>query len=297
MFKYNFFLKTWQRDNIFLFNDCRLLIQDIKSGQFDMVLDVSLNSFMGFLAWAAGIPRRVGFDYKGRGRFLTQKIPLEGYENRHVVEYYLDLLAQIGVPVVHKSMELPLTTADMDWAAGFLEDNGVFGRGQVIGLVPGGGESWGKDASCKRWSAERFAKLADKLIEKSAAQIILLGGPTEAGLCGSVARGMNNPCVSACGKTSLSQFAALAKRCALIVANDGGPLHVAAASGSKTVSIFGPVDEVVYGPYPAQGHKVVKKDLPCQPCYRRFRRADCGHIRCLNDLTVEEVFKKVEEIL
>ena len=273
------------------------LIQDIKSGQFDMVLDVSLNSFMGFLAWAAGIPRRVGFDYKGRGRFLTQKIPLEGYEGRHVVDYYLDLLTAIGVPVTHRTIELSLTREDTDWADRFLLESRISGRGPVIGFAPGGGESWGKDASCKRWSAERFAKLADKLIEKFTAQIILLGGSTEAGLCDSVARGMKNPCVSACGRTSLSQFAALTKQCALIVTNDGGPLHVAVAAGSKTVSIFGPVDEVVYGPYPADGQKVVKKDLPCQPCYRRFRRADCEHIRCLNQLSMEEVYRKVEEIL
>lgn len=273
------------------------LIYDIKSRQFDMVLDVSLNSFMGFLAWTAGVPRRVGFDYKGRGRFLTQKIPLGGYEGRHVVDYYLDLLTAIGVPVRHKTLEFPLTAQDTAWAVGFLAENRIPGHGPVIGLVPGGGESWGKDASCKRWPAECFAKLADKLIEKFNAQIILLGGSAEAGLCDSVARDMNNTCVSACGKTSLSQFAALTRRCALIVANDGGPLHVAVASGSKTVSIFGPVDEAVYGPYPAQGHQVIKKDLPCQPCYRRFRRADCRHIRCLNELTVEEVLRKVEEIL
>ena len=288
------------------------LIQEIKSGQFDMVLDVSWNRFMGFLAWSAGIRRRVGFDYKGRGLFLTQKIPLEGYEGRHVVDYYLDLLAEIGVTVAHKRMEFFLTREDTDWAAKFLAENDISGRpptrlsaeprdgeagGPVIGLVPGGGESWGKNASLKLWPAQRWAKLADKLIEKSAAQIILLGGSTEAGLCDSVARDMNNPCVSACGKTSLSQFAALIQRCALIVANDGGPLHVAVAVGSKTVSIFGPVDDAVYGPYPADGQKIVKKDLSCQPCYRRFRRADCGHIRCLNDLTVEEVFRKVEEIL
>ncbi len=291
----------------------KLLIKDINSGRFDTVLDVSLNNFMGFLTWAAGIPRRVGFDYKGRGFFLTQKNPLEGYEDKHVVEYYLDLLQGMGVPVPNKALELPLSAEDTAWAGRFLEENHISGRppvpqsgtqsgtclagGPVIGLVPGGGESWGKDASCKRWSAERFAKLADKLIEKFTAQIILLGGSTEAGLCDSVARGMKNPCVSACGKTSLSQFAALTQRCALIVTNDGGPLHVAVAAGSKTASIFGPVDEIVYGPYPSGIHKVIKKDLACQPCYRSFRRADCAHIRCLNELTVEEVFGKVEEIL
>lgn len=273
------------------------LMGDIRKEQFELALDVSMNSFMGFLAWAARIPRRVGFDYKGRGFFLNKKIFLDGYEDKHVVDYYLDLLAEIGVPVRQKMMELPLSAEVMEWVAKFLEGNHISGRGPVIGLVPGGGESWGKDALYKRWPAERFAKLADKLIEKSAAQIILLGSSAESELCQEVARGMRHPCLSACGKTSLSQFAALTRQCSLVVTNDGGPLHVAVAAGGKTVSIFGPVDEGVYGPYPAQGHKVVKKNLACQPCYRRFRRASCEHIRCLADLSVEEVFGKVEEIL
>ena len=272
-------------------------VQSIKDERFDIVLDVSLSGFTAFLTWWIGIPYRVGFDYKRRGFFLNKKIPFKGYEDKHVVEYYLDLLRAIDVPVKHKALELPLTKEDMDWASRFLKENGVPGRGPVIGLVPGGGESWGKEAVYKRWPTGSFAKLADKLIEKSSAQIILLGGPAESQLCEEIVRGMRNPCLSLCGKTSLTQFAALAKQCSLIVTNDGGPLHVAVATGSKTVSIFGPVDDVVYGPYPLEGHMVVKKDLACQPCYRRFRRAQCEHIRCLKQLSVEEVIGKVEAIL
>ncbi len=272
-------------------------VQGIKDEHFDIVLDVSLSGFTAFLTWRIGIPYRVGFDYKRRGFFLNKKIPFKGYEDKHVVEYYLDLLREIGVPVAHRALELSVVKEDTDWASGFLKENGVSGRGPVIGLVPGGGESWGKEAVYKRWPAEYFAKLADKLIEKSNAQIILMGGPAESQLCQEIVSKMRHPCLSACGKTSLSQFAALTRQCSLIVANDGGSLHVAVATGSKTVSIFGPVDDVVYGPYPVAGHTVVKKNLACQPCYRRFRRAKCEHIRCLNDLAVEEVFRKVEAVL
>jgi ADP-heptose:LPS heptosyltransferase len=69
------------------------------------------------------------------------------------------------------------------------------------------------------------------------------------------------------------------------------------AAGTRTVSVFGPVDERVYGPYPPEGHLVVKKGVPCQPCYRRFRMTDCGHISCLQLLEVEEVWEAVEKIL
>ncbi len=273
------------------------LVIDIRKERFDIVLDVSLNSFMGFIGWAAGIPKRIGFNYKGRGFFLNKQIFLAGYQDRHVVEYYLDLLAEISVPVSQQRMEFPLTVQDIQWAEQFVQENCAMGTGPIIGLVPGGGESWGKDARYKRWPAQCFSKLADKLIEKLEAQIILMGACLEANLCREVVHGMNYPCIDVCGKTSLSQFAALTKQCVLMVVNDGGPLHVAVAAGAKTVSIFGPVDEVVYGPYPIEGQKVLKKNIACQPCYRQFRRASCDHIRCLNELSVDEVFEKVAEFL
>ena len=92
-------------------------------------------------------------------------------------------------------------------------------------------------------------------------------------------------------------MAALFEQCRLAIVNDAGPLHVAVAVGVKTVSIFGPVDPKIYGPYPAEGHSVVQKDLPCQPCYRRFCMANCEHISCLSELSVEEVYRKVKGIL
>ncbi len=282
----------------------RRLIQDIRDERFDTVMDVSLNTFMGFLSWAGGIPRRIGYDYKGRGIFLTQKIPLAGYEDRHVVEYYLDLLGEIGVSIQHRETEFPLTAQDMDWAGSFLKGNHILvhppngeAGGPVIGLVPGGGESWGRDAGYKRWPVECFAKLADKLIENKSATIILMGGQNEAELCGQTASLMNYCPLTAVGKTTLGQFAALTQKCSLVVVNDGGPLHVAVAVGAKTVSIFGPVDEKVYGPYPVGNHKVVAKNLACRPCYRQFRKASCEHISCLRQITVEDVLERVEEIL
>jgi ADP-heptose:LPS heptosyltransferase len=105
------------------------------------------------------------------------------------------------------------------------------------------------------------------------------------------------PIFDAVGQTSLLQMAALLQLCRLAIVNDGGPLHIAVAAGVKTASIFGPVDPVVYGPYPSEGHIVIKKGLACQPCYRQFRKADCSHLSCLRDLSVEEVFFKLERSL
>jgi lipopolysaccharide heptosyltransferase II len=291
------FQKIYQKSKIGYLKRLGGLAREIQKERFDAVIDVSLNGLMGFLTWLSGIKHRIGFDYKGRGWLLTGRVTLKGYEEKHVVDYYLGLLEKIGVPVFSRALEFPLRDQDLVWADEFLKDNGIARQNPVIGLVPGGGGSWGKDAFYKRWPAESYAKLADKLIEKHAARIILMGGKNEVDVCEKVASAMRGPSVLACGKTSLVQFSALARRCSFVITNDGGPLHVAAAAGAKTVSIFGPVDEQVYGPYPPDGHIVITKEIPCRPCYRRFRRADCGHVSCLNQLSVEEVLKEAEKIL
>ena len=267
----------------------------VRRSGFDTVFDFSMNEGIGFFLMSCGIPRRIGFNYRNRGRFLTDKTPLAGYEDKHVVDHYLDLLQRRGIPVVERTITFPMTDADRDWAGQWLAANGIQKGSPCIAIVPGGGASWGEAAKYKRWPAAKYADLVDKIVEKSSSEIILMGDPKEKDLCADIVRsGRPAPPVgggrvhNAAGQTTLGQMAALLTNCRLAVVNDGGPLHIAAACGVRTVSIFGPVDPVVYGPYPADGHVVVRKGLACQPCYRGFRMASCGHISCLNDLSVEE---------
>ena len=280
---------------------CRMLmgfIKSIRKERFDTSIDVSLSDLTGFISWMSGIKLRAGFQYKRRGFFLNRKCAFAGYEGRHVVDYYLGLLETLGVPITTKELEFFITDEDNAWAEAFLLRNKCRPNGKrVIGMVPGGGASWGKDAQYKRWPPEKYAKLADNLIEKFSADIILLGDKSEVKLCEIVAQGMVGRPILACGETTIGQFAALARKCSFMVVNDGGPLHVAVAAGAKTVSIFGPVDERVYGPYPQGNHIVIKKDIACRPCYRRFRRASCEHVSCLNQLSAEDAFSKIKAIL
>lgn len=269
----------------------------IKKEKFDTAIDFSLNSSVSFLTYAAGIKERLGFNYKNRSRFLTDKIPLEGYEDKHVVDYYLDLLEYLGIKPEERRLEITPGKEDLAWAKEVFLKHNLQKEKSVIGLVPGGGASWGRDAVFKRWGAGNYAKLADKIVEKLSAPIILMGDESEVELCKKIQALMAKEAVSLCGKTTLHQFACVASLCSLMVVNDGGPLHLAVASGVKTASIFGPVDEKVYGPYPLDNHVVITQGLPCRPCYRRFRKASCEHISCLMDISVEDVFKKVEGCL
>ena len=292
------FNAVYQRSKFGMVKKFRKFLKEVQDDRFDLVIDVSLSRGTGFLTWMIGIKRRIGFNYKNRSIFLNKRIPLKGYEEKHVVEYYLSLLKEFGVEVRSKDLELTLNEDDFKWAKSFMSSNGTFSNGNpVIGLVPGGGASWGKESAYKRWPAEKYAKLADKLIEKFSATTILMGDKNELALCTKVSDAMLHKPIMACGETTINQFAALAQKCSLMIVNDGGPLHIAAAAGVRTVSIFGPVDENVYGPYPIGEHIVIKNEIACRPCYRRFRKAICEHISCLNQLPVETVLERIEGVL
>jgi len=271
-------------------------IKEIRSENFDTLIDVSLNSQVNFFTRFTGIPERIGFNYKNRSPFLTKKVELKSYESKHVVDYYLELLQGLGFSIKNHNLEIFPSAEDSREISDLLAKNGIKSNDKLIAVIPGGGASWGKDAVHKRWSAEKYAQLSDKIIENSGGKVILLGDQNEKDLCRNIASSMNQKPLDLSGELSILKLAAILKKCRFAIVNDGGPLHIAVAAGVKTVSIFGPVDENVYGPYPSMGHFVVIKDIACRPCYRRFRLAQCEHHKCL-DISVLDVFKKTEKLL
>jgi ADP-heptose:LPS heptosyltransferase len=110
---------------------------------------------------------------------------------------------------------------------------------------------------------------------------------------------MRNKALDLVGKTSLEEVVALISKLNLLVTNDGGPLHIAVACGIKTVSIFGPVDDLVYGPYPPQDTNIVlKTDLSCRPCYKKFKMPACDKNReCISRISVDQVYDAVRRLL
>ena len=135
------------------------------------------------------------------------------------------------------------------------------------------------------------------LIKKYRAKIIVFSEPKREEMLTEIKEFDEKSFIFPKGLT-LTQFAALMKKCRLLICNDGGPLQIAVGVGTPTVSIHGPVSEVVYGPYPPRDtHQIVKKSLSCQPCYRKFSFSPCEHRRCLEELSEEEVLAKVEKVL
>jgi len=168
--------------------------------------------------------------------------------------------------------------------------------GEIIAVAPGGGKTWGTNALYKQWSPERFAEAANRLTLGHEYKILLIGDRAERALLQRVSSLLREPGIVAAGE-SLERVSALLLRSRLFLGNDGGLLHLANALGIRSVSIYGPVDAAVYGPYGKDtSHVVVSADVECRPCYKQFRyESGCTHRDCLQALSVEEALRKITD--
>lgn len=275
-------------------------IRAIKEKRYVLAVDLSLGYHISMLLKFLGVRRRVGFNYRGRGRFLTDKLDIAGFHDKHVVDYYLDVLKLIDIGDFNeKELELRLPQEIGRWADDFLRQHNLSDR-TLIGIAPGGGKSWGGHARYRRWDAENFARVGIELIKKDPRLFFLIFGSGEEDFLGErVTDALKDRALGLCGRLSLLESAALMKRCGLILCNEGGILHMAVSQKVKTISVFGPVDDKVYGPYPlTDDHKVVvAEDVKCRPCYRNFKLNACQTHLCLADIDINKVIKLAEEVL
>ena len=276
-------------------------IDEIRKENIDVCLDLSLNSQYAFFAWLAGIRKRFGLDYKNRGIFLTKRIKIAGFIDKHVVDYYLDVLRLLDIQPKKLPLEVFTDSQSRVWAEGFISKNNISYADLIIGIAPCGGDAFGKDAYIKRWSAESFSELIDRLAGEFKAKIFLFAGPKEkADVSVIMDKVRNKRSVYEFTGTSLTETVALVERCDLFIGNDTGPLRFADGLNKKIIALFGPVDDKVYGPYPYDEKRtiVLKKDMPCRPCYNKFRISPCNNDRrCLRDIPVDMVMQAVSRLL
>ncbi|TKI68158.1 lipopolysaccharide heptosyltransferase II [Sulfurimonas crateris] len=150
--------------------------------------------------------------------------------------------------------------------------------------------------SAKRWYPERFAEVAREFSNKY--DIIIFGGPNEAEMADEIesylaSSGVTNY-TNLAGKTNIKELCSLIGGCSLFVTNDSGPMHVAAAYGVPTVSIFGPTKHTETSQWMNEKSKIVRHDMECAPCMRR--ECPLGHHECMKSITADEVIKAVKEL-
>lgn len=269
------------------------LVRELRREQFHLAV-LFQNAFQAALLTAlAGIPQRVGYARDGRGPLLTHPLPVPraGEIPAHETYYYLELLRRAGwlpsLPVVEQ-IRLSPDAALVERMRRVLEEEGVFQRGMRVVMAPGA--TYG---SAKCWLPERYAALADRLVEAFDAAVLLCGTPAEARLGQEIASHMRSEPVSLIGRTSLAEFLALLPSIDLFIGNDSGAMHLAAGVGLPQVVIFGPTDEHGTGPLNARA-RLVKHPVECSPCF--LRHCPIDH-RCMTRVSVDDVWQAVEQVL
>ncbi len=270
-------------------------VKSLKEQTFDLSV-LFTNSFESALtAKLARIPRRFGYAKEGRSFLLTDSVEIPAWKNeRHESFYYLHLIAEIekaffGTETVLKNtprLDLNVSEERILAARKLLWRNGVNLTKKTVALGVGSTNS-----RAKRWQAESFAELNDKLQSDLDANVILIGAQDELDISRDVFEKSKNKPVILTGKTSLAEVVAVLGTVDLLVSNDMGLAHIAPAAGTKTLVIFGPTNPKTTQPL---GSEIIRReDVDCSPCMLR----DCpiDH-RCMTRISAREVFEKVKEI-
>jgi len=244
----------------------------------------------GFLAWASRAPVRLGFaNARELGAiFYTHRVVVPS-EVCHAADQSYLVADVLGFGDIEKDFSLHVSEAVSQRIAATLARSEVGGRAYAV-LVPG--TRW----QTKIWPADHFARLADLIHERLGLAVVLIGSAAEVELCRQVQQHACSNLVNLAGDTALPELVGLIRRAKVMVCNDSGPMHLAAAVRCPLVALFGPTNPARTGPH-TPAARVVRRSLPCSPCYlRRLRDCPYQH-RCLRSIQPEDVCDEVVALL
>lgn len=260
---------------------------------FGLALDFAHPPLSPLIMKISRASKRIGFRRdKESNKVYTDLI--EPRKDEPAFLQYKRFLDCIGIATEGLKPEVWLNKEDALFANNFLKETGLGKEGFLVGVHPGTG------VVARRWEADKFAALADKMAARYRAKIILFGSDyvrTSEGEKGDVSEIetakkifslMRGKSLNLAGKLSLAQFAGLASHLNLYIGLDTGPTHIASVMGAPTIAIFGPGEYRVWKPY--GNSLVVRKDMDCSPC----GPSGCDDPKCLKELTVDEVYKAIE---
>jgi len=269
------------------------LTKKVIKEKFDLALIPHRSLRSALLAYLTKIPERIGFD-RSEGSFLfTKKVKYN--PSIHEIERNLSLLNSlnfkpVNIELLDTAPELFPSEKDTLLVKRFLKDSGIDEKERIVAIAPG--SVW----QTKRWLAQRFAEAADLLVEKEKAKIIFVGSEEDKELCDRIAEMMKHKPKVAAGKMTVLQSAVLFSKSKALLSNDSAPVHIASATKTPTVVIFGSTTpDFGFGPY-GNDNTIIQKKLYCRPCGIHGRKK-CPekHFRCMKEITVEEVFQAVSE--
>jgi len=253
--------------------------QTLRQARFDGVVDLTDGDRSAFLTYWTGAGVRLGFNRENRwrGKLYTHVLP-SAYGSMHMVDYHAQALPALGISDPVGNPEWYLRPEDHEQGDHLMASLQI-GQAPLVLLHPPA------RYANKAWPLERFAALADWLADHGAV-VAIIGHQSEMMIGQHIVNLTRSKPRNVMGQTGLRQLAAVMKRSALFIGNDGGPMHMAAAVGCPVLGLFGPSDPHVWGP---RGRKVsvIYKGLNCEKCF--YHECSRGEEGCMRQISVEEV--------
>lgn len=259
-------------------------LAELRRRRFDLVIDLQGLLRTAVMTAATGAPRRVGLSTarEGAAWTYTDVVHVADFNALHAVERCWRVLEAFGIGDLPREFHVPISRQSRRWA------EWVTCGYPRPWLMLGPGARW----RTKRWPPEHFAVLARRVGEAFGGTVFLVGGEEETAAATIVRGELSHPCVDLTGRTSLPQLAALLERADVMLANDSGPLHLAAALGRPIVAPYTCTSVRLNGPYPAQSG-AIETTISCGGSYRK----SCSRLECMNELTPERLWPSLAEVL
>ena len=231
------------------------LVRDLRQHQFDIVVDLFSGPRSAILGYVTGAQDRYGEDFRRNVRGLLYNHPIKVLrDGRHLIEQKLEILHPLlgNVDVREMSLEVYLTEKERRQGQQILRIM-ERDRRKRIGLIPSAGSNW------RVWPYDRFAELADALIDTYGAEIVLLGGVDDMSVCRSIGECMDATPTDLSGKTTLRELMAILGEMDLVISSVTGPMHLAVAiSQPKVIGLYGAADTIQYAPWGVNSSMITK---------------------------------------
>jgi heptosyltransferase-1 len=269
------------------------IIPQLRAERFDIVVDLQGLLRSGVVGWLTGAARRIGFANAREGSvwLYSEKVPV-ALPDMHAVDRYLLVAARLGAPSAGQpspAFRLRRLPEDHKAVADVLARHGLSEKTRWIAINPFA--RW----PTKRWPLESFAGVADRIQQQGWGRIVLFGGGGDKPQAQAMMQRMHTAAVDVTGEMPIKLLPALLESAAVLLTNDSGPMHIAAAVGTPVVALFGPTNPARTGPYGSR-HTILQHKIPCSPCYSR-RCHNVSHLECLVNISEDTVLAAVRDSL
>lgn len=275
-------------DNIYSYNKKNSLkegisfARDIARNKYDLGMNIHGNWRTALLMRLINPDYTIAYGGKGRGLFADKVLSTD--KDKHMVENYLDFLRILGYELKDSYPQIDISSEAEVTIKKKLQQWGVTKDTRLIAINTGG--TW----PTKRWTVKGFAELAD-ILNRDYGKVVFVGSKADLTRVSKIIEIMDTKPVIATGETSLKELSALFLLCDLVISNDSGPVHVAAAVDTPTITIFGPSDEKKYKPL-GDKHQIVINEIECRPCGEH--ECPLGHHQCMRGITVDDIINKIK---